>query len=330
MMRLLSLLGSLRLTLAGFVFLGAGILIAYFNESHTSPWLTAALLLMAANLLAAILSRPYFRQQKPLLLFHLALLALIALIAVGRLSYFSGQVEVLSGTEFEGQLRIVEEGPWHIRGYDKLRFTNEGFTITYGEGLYRLPTRNQVSWTDGAGRTQQKVIGDDVPLVLDGYRFYTTPNKGFAMIFDWLQPGRQPVRGAVMLPSYPARALEQANEWHLPGKREPVWTMLQLDKDVLKYDEPGVFVLPEDYRVIVRHGAERQELPAVRGGVTSDQPRHVDFPEGRLVFVEMRSWMGYKVTRDPTLPWLLAVAGLAVFALGWHFWRKFAATPWDA
>jgi len=330
MMRLLSLLGSLRLTLAGFVFLGAGILIAYFNESHTSPWLTAALLLMAANLLAAILSRPYFRQQKPLLLFHLALLALIALIAVGRLSYFSGQVEVLSGTEFEGQLRIVEEGPWHIRGYDKLRFTNEGFTITYGEGLYRLPTKNQVSWTDGAGQKQQKVIGDDVPLVLDGYRFYTTPNKGFAMVFDWLQPGRQPVRGAVMLPSYPARALEQANEWHLPGKREPVWTMLQLDKDVLKYDEPGVFVLPEDYRVIVRHGAERQELPAVRGGVTSDQPRHVDFPEGRLVFVEMRSWMGYKVTRDPTLPWLLAVAGLAAFALGWHFWRKFAATPWDA
>lgn len=330
MMRWLALLGSLRLTLAGFLFLGVGILIAYFNESHTSPWLTAALVLMAGNLLAAILTRPYFRRQKPLLFFHLALLVLIVLVAVGRLSYFSGQVEVLSGTEFDGQLRVVEEGPWHIRGYDKLRFTNEGFTITYGQGLYRLPTKNPVSWTDADGQPQRKVIGDDVPLVLDGYRFYTTPNKGFAMVFDWLQPGQPPIRGAVMLPSYPARALEQANEWHLPGKREPIWTMLQLDEEVLKYDEPGVFVLPADYRVVVRHGAERLELPPVKGGQTGDQPRFVDFPEGRLVYVEMRSWMGYKVTRDPTLPWLLAVATLAVLALGWHFWRKFAATPWDA
>ncbi len=330
MMRWLGRLASLRLTLAGFFFLAFGILVAYFNESHTSPWLTAALLLMAINLMAAIVTRPHFRRQRPLLVFHLALLALIVLVAVGRLSYFGGQAEVLSGTEFDGRLRIVEEGPWHIRGYDRLRFTNDGFTITYGEGLYRLPTKNQVSWTDEDGETLHKVIGDDVPLILDGYRFYTTPNKGFAMIFDWLQPGQPPVRGAVLLPSYPARALEQANEWHLPGKREPVWTMLQLDKEVLKYDEPGVFELPEDYRVIVRHGSERKELPAVRGGVTSDQPRHVDFPEGRLVYVEMRSWMGYKVTRDPTLPWLLAVAVLAVLALGWHFWRKFAATPWDA
>lgn len=330
MMRWFTLLGSLRVTLAGFVFLGIGILIAYFNESHTTPWLTAALLLMAGNLLAAIVTRPYFRRQRPLLLFHLALLVLIVLIAFGRLSYFSGQAELLSGTEFDGQLRIVEEGPWHIRAYDKLRFTSEDFTIMYGEGLYRLPTRNPVSWMDDDGQRQRKVIGDDVPLVLDGYRFYTTPNKGFAMVFDWLQSGQPPVRGAVMLPSYPARALEQANEWHLPGKREPVWTMLQLDEEVLKFDQPGEFVLPKDYRVVVRFGEQRLELPPVKGGQTTDLPRFVDFPEGRLVYVGMRSWMGYKVTRDPTLPWLLAVASLAVLAMAWHFWRKFAATSWDA
>lgn len=330
MMRWLGLLGSLRLTLAGFFFVAFGVLVAYFHESHASPWLVAALTLLAVNLLAAILTRPHFRRQKSLLVFHLALLTIIVLIAVGRLSYFSGQAEVVTGTEFAGELRVVEEGPWHRRGYDTLRFVNEGFTIAYGEGLYRLPTKNKVSWRESDGSLQSRVIGDDVPLVLDGYRFYTTPNKGFALLFDWLQPGEEPIRGAVFLPSYPAKALEQARQWQLPGMQEPVWTMLQLDEEVLTPDQPGEFVLPKDYRVVVRYRDQRIELPSVKDGRLTDRMRVVEFPEGRMVYVGMRSWMGYKVTYDPTLRWLLATATLAVLALGWHFWRKFAATPWNA
>lgn len=330
MMRLLGWLGSLRLTLVAFVFLGAGILIAYMNETHTSPWLVSALVLLAVNLLSAILTRPYFRQQKPLLVFHLALLALILLIALGRLTYLNGQAEVVEGTEFSGDVLVTGEGAWHRRAFEKLRFINHGFSIAYGEGLYRLQTRNRVSWSDAAGKPQEAVIGDHVPMILDGYRFYTTSNKGFALIFDWQRPGLPTIRGSINLPSYPANSLSQAQQWVLPGMSEPVWVMLQLDEELIKEDQPGEFRLPVTYRVIVRHLDRRYELPDFSRPDVSPRLRSVEFPEGRLVYVGIRSWMGYKVTYDPTLHWLLAVAVLAVLALGWHFWRKFTATPWNA
>ncbi|WP_265943520.1 hypothetical protein [Dechloromonas sp. A34] len=330
MMRLLGWLGSLRLTLAAFVFLGAGILIAYLNESHTSPWLVSSLVLLAVNLLAAILTRPYFRQQKPLLLFHLALLALILLIALGRLTYLNGQAEVVQETEFAGDVLVTGEGVWHRRTLDKLRFINHGFSIAYGEGLYRLQTRNRVSWVDAAGQRHQDVIGDHVPLVLDGYRFYTTSNKGFALIFDWLRPGQPIIRGSINLPSYPVNSTGQAQQWVLPGMTEPVWVMLQLDEELIKEDQPGEFRLPTNYRIVVRYLDQRYELPDFSGRDLSPRQRSVELPGGRLVYAGMRSWMGYKVTYDPTLYWLLAVAVLAVLALGWHFWRKFNATPWNA
>jgi hypothetical protein len=40
--------------------------------------------------------------------------------------------------------------------------------------------------------------------------------------------------------------------------------------------------------------------------------------------------MGYTVFSDWTMPWLIAACILAVASLGWHFGRRFAATPWDA
>lgn len=329
MMTLLKLLGSLRLTLVSFVFLGFGILVAYFNEIRTSPWLVVSLGLLAVNLLAAVLTRPHFRRQVPLLVFHLAILTLILLVAIGRLTYFSGQAEVVTGTEFSGEVRVVEEGPWHRKAYDQFSFVNHGFTIAYAEGLKRLQTKNPVSWVGRDGKTQTTVIGDDVPLVLDGYRFYTSPNKGFALLFDWYRPGEMPVTGAVHLPSYPANALQQAQKWVLPGMQEPVWAMLQLDEEIIQEDQAGEFALPENYRVVLRYLDQRFELPEVKAGQRPGRPHTVDLPGGRLVYVGIRSYMGYKVTRDPTLHWLLAVSAMAVLALGWHFWRKFASEPWN-
>lgn len=328
MTMLLKMLGSLRLTLVCFVFLGFGILIAYFNEIRTSPWLVASLGLLSLNLLVAILTRPHFRRQGPLLMFHLAILALIVLVAVGRLTYFSGRAEVVSGTEFSGEIQVVEEGPLHRNAYDKLSFLNHGFTIAYAEGLKRLQTKNQVSWVDDDGKAQSAVIGDDIPLVLDGYRFYTSPNKGFALLFDWYRAGEEPVRGAAHLPSYPANSLQQAQKWVLPGMQEPVWAMLQLDEEIIQEDKSGEFSLPENYRVVVRYRDLRFELPEVRREEPGES-RTVNLPGGRLVFVGITSYMGYKVTRDPTLHWLLAVSAMAVLALGWHFWRKFASEPWN-
>ena len=39
---------------------------------------------------------------------------------------------------------------------------------------------------------------------------------------------------------------------------------------------------------------------------------------GRLVYDGLRTWMGYRVAYDPSLPWLLAAALLATLALALH------------
>lgn len=318
----LARLASLRLTLALLGVLGAAILAAYFGGLRYSPAIAAGLSALAVNLLANLVVTPRLRQQGPLLLFHLALLAIILLVALGRMVYLRGQVEVLDGEEFAGQLLRHDAGPWHPWRLDEVRFVNHGFRIAYAPGLLRQQTRNRVSWLNARGQEESAEIGDDTPLVLSGYRFYTTWNKGFALVFAW-QPRRgPPVLGSVNLPGYPANALKQAQEWRLPGVPEPVWAMLQFEGELIPEDRDGEFRLPDDYRVVVRYGDRRWDL--VPGEDTA-----IDLPGGQLRFVELRTWMGYLVTWDATIPWLLLAATVAVLALGWHFWREFSRRPWN-
>jgi cytochrome c biogenesis protein len=163
------------------------------------------------------------------------------------------------------------------------------------------------------------VIGDHTPLVLEGYRFYTSPNKGFAPAFLWQRHGHEPLLGTVNLPSYPLRQFEQAMEWQPPGSAAKVWVMLQFDETILDPDKPSHFRLPKNHRLVVRVGQARHELRPGEG---------LDLPGGRLVYQGLRSWMGYQVFYDWTTPWLLAACFLAAASLGWHYWRKFAARPW--
>jgi cytochrome c biogenesis protein len=201
-------------------------------------------------------------------------------------------------------------------------FVNHGFRIAYAPGLMRQETRNRVSWINARGVEEEAVIGDDKPLVLDGYRFYTTWNKGFALVFEWLPRNGSPALGSVNLPGYPANALKQAQEWHLPGVPGAIWTALQFEGDLIPPDRDAEFRLPDDYRVVVRYGDRRWELAP-----GDDAP--IDLPGGQLRYVGLRTWMGYLVTWDATIPWLLAASALAVLALGWHFWSRFSRQPWN-
>lgn len=320
---LLARLASLKLTLAIFVLLGASIVLAYFAEVRTSPWLILSLSLLALNLLAAIVTNRYFRRQAPLLIFHLALLAVVLLVAVGRLTYFKGRAEVVEGEEFAGQFVEIDAGPWHPLGVDRAHFTNVATRIAYAPGPVRLGTENRVAWRDEEGRLQQAVIGDHTPLVRNHYRFYANWNKGFALMFGWQPERGEPLLGSVNLPSYPANALRQARQWSLPGSPQPIWAALQFE------DEPvpaagGEFRLPARYTVVVRQGEQRWELPGDGG------EQHIDLPGGRLTYLGLRTWMGYQVAWDRTMPWLLGASVVAVLALSWHFWRKFAQRPWNA
>lgn len=317
----LARLATLKLALVVLVALGAGVL-AYDPEVSTTVWLLVAPLLVgAANLSAAVLTNPVFRRQTALLTFHLALLAIVVLVAAGRLTYLKGGLELAEGEAFSGDLTRSERGPWHRSQLGRAQFVNDGFTIRYEKGVRRAETRNTVRWLDDSGRAQRTVIGDNEPLVRYGYRFYTSFNKGFAPVFTW-HPADSgvPQRGSVNLPSYPIHEYRQALEWTLPDTQTTLWTLLQFDEVLLDPRQVSRFRLPERHTLVIRIGDTRYELaPGAR----------LTLPQGVLVYERLSTWMGYTVFYDWTLPWLLAACLLAVASLAWHFWKKFSAQPWD-
>jgi cytochrome c biogenesis protein len=300
--------GSLRATLAGLGLLAAVVL-------ARPAWQPLALVIAALsiNLLAALVQHPGLRRRLPLLVAHLALLALVTGVAIGRLSALDGRFELTQGVAFDGQLIDQASGPLYRQQLHRLAFRHEGFEIDYAPGRKRGATRNTVAWVDEAGQPQQAVIGDHHPLVLAGHRITTSPNKGFAPLLRWLPDQGAPLRGAVHLPSFPVHELRQSREWALPDGRS-AWVLLQTDETLLDPQVAGSFRMPQQHRLVVRIGEQRAELVPGQGLRTTG---------GTLVYEGLRTWMGYRVAYDPTLPWLLAAALLAALALGAHYVQKF-------
>lgn len=315
----LNVLASLKLTLLILVAIGAGVLVAYISEVRTTWVLVVPLTLFAANLAAAVIINSGFRRQTPLLVFHLALIAIVLLIAIGRLTYLKGTLELTKGIPFSGTLTTGEAGPLHRGHLEGVRFVNEGFEIDYDHGVKRGQTRNRVRWTDEAGSEHVSVIGDQQPLERLGYKFYTSFNKGFAPVFVWMPDIGVPARGSIHLPSYPLNEYRQALEWTPPGSMLKLWTQLQFDEIILDPAKSSQFRLPERHKIVIRHGANRYELHS------GDR---VKLPGGVLVYEGLTTWMGYTVFYDRTIGWLLAASIVAVLGLAWHFWKKFAARPW--
>ena len=144
-------LASLRLTLVGLLMLGAASVAVYKLDQSATPWLAAPLLLLAGNLMAAVATNAVFRRQMPLLIFHLALIALVLLAAIGRLSYLKGNAEVTEGAAFDG-LKSSESGPLHWGRLDQLNFVNDGFEITYMAGPLLDRNVSRVRWNNGGGQ----------------------------------------------------------------------------------------------------------------------------------------------------------------------------------
>jgi len=304
--------GSLRTTLVCLALLAVAVAAGLVGGAVVVPALSVAVGLLALNLLAALVLHPAFRRQLPLLVAHLALLALVVLVAVGRLTALDGRFELTQGLSFDGLIE-VKTGPLHRDRLSRLDFRHEGFEIDYAAGRRRGATRNPVTWTDADGQTRRAVIGDHRPLVLDGYRIYTSSNKGFAPVLTWVPAQGEPVSGAVHLPSFPVHELQQSREWTLPGG-QAAWVMLQFDEKLIDPDGAASFRLPEHHRLVLRVGEQRAELaPGER----------VNIRGGTLVYQRLSTWMGYRVFYDATLPWLLAASLLAAGSLAWHYTRRF-------
>lgn len=319
---LLHRLASLRLTLGLLLLLLLFVTHFLVDSDARGALLALPLGLLALNLVAAILTHPAMRSQPALLTFHLALLALLLLAAVGRLTHFSGQAEVTVGEGFDASLVKRQGGPWHNDRLGQVQFHLNSFTIDYtpNQGMVqRDKTHAVVYWRDQRGKEHEGAVGDHRPLVLNGYRFYTTHNKGFAPVFVWTPSNGAPQQGSIHLPAWPAHEFKQVLDWRLPGTAHLLWTQLQFDEVILDSQHPSQFRPPKAHLLVMRAREQRYELKPGQS---------IDFADGRLTYKELRTWMGFSVFHDWTLPWLFGAGIVLVLSLGWHYWRKCAARPW--
>lgn len=316
---MIAFLASNRFTLLSLILLAAGTIVYYQLELPGEiGFIAAPTILLIVNFLLAVVTRGILRNSLPLMVFHFALIALVALAFAGRMSYFQGTLELAEDEIFHGdprQIENVRQGPWHRYGLADAGFTNLGFRINYHSGIRRDRTVNRVALVtpDGGGRVVE--IGDHVPLVIGHYRIYTTHNKGYAPVFEW-RPADSDSRttGSIHLPAYPINEYRQALEWQLPGSGLTLWTQLKIDENLLPEDQPFEFRVPDRHRVVLRSGERRFEM---RPG------DWIDLDGGALGYRRLSTWMGYKIDYDWTRPWMLATAIVGILALFAHYLMKF-------
>lgn len=320
--RLLVYLASLKLTAFLLLLLTAGVTAAYVGAADPTWVVAVPLALIAVNLGAALLVHPSFHRQPALLGFHLALMAGIVLIAVGRMTHFVGHVEMTQGLDFDASQVVTDSaGPWHPSRLGRVHFINEGYRIAYLPGVRREATRSSVSWRDEDGAWRRAEIGDLEPLVIQGYRFYTTTsNFGFAPTFGWRTPGGETQVGSIHLPAYPRLEFDQALTWTPPGTSLSLRTKLRVNETILDPEKVSELRPPTNYTLLVGEGEGRRELKAGES---------MRLPEGELTYLGLRTWMGYTIYYDPTLPWLLAAGVVGVLSLALFLRAKFAARPWN-
>ena len=100
--KLANVLGSPRLTLVIFVVLVLAEIWVNQDRERATSILALPLGLLSINLIAALLMQPVFREKLPLTMFHIALLAVVVLATLGRLTYLKGGSEVSTGADFDG------------------------------------------------------------------------------------------------------------------------------------------------------------------------------------------------------------------------------------
>jgi hypothetical protein len=303
------LVASTRLTMAGFALLAAGILATYNLPGSAMGIVVAPLALLAVNLCAAMLVHPRLRRGG-LGVFHAALLVMILLAGCGRLTHLDGRLEVTEGTVAgPEQLQVTASGPLHGTGWQKIAFLQGRYEVNYAPRLKRGRTHSEV-WLEG--EAAPRIVGDDTPLVLDGYRLYTTFNKGFAPLLTWQPAQGEATQAALHLPSYPLFDYQQTQDWTPPGASKlRLWLRIE---QPLQADAAWT-LRPADMSatLIVEADGRRHELKPGDA---------VQLAGALLKYERLLGWMGYRVFYDPTLPWLLVVSLAGVLGLAWHLWGR--------
>ena len=314
-MSILKTLSSLKLTLPLMLLLLVAVLYSYRLSSGSAVWMAIPLLLLAFNLLAALIVNPRFRRQGGLMTFHLCLLAFLLLAAIGQLTSLQGRIEITEGQWFDSdQIQLQSAGPWHPdKQLQKISFQQDAIRVNYNAGLIRGHTQSEILIIAAGEEAVRQTVGDNVPLRITGYRFYTSSNKGFALLLTWRGEDGAEHTGSVNLPSYPLNDWQLKRDWTTPAG-EQVTLLFQLHK-AAPTGKPWVLT---------------QQTGAGQLGVIINDQKYSFEPGqwikvngGSIRFDDVRMWMGYEVFFNPVLPWLFAVALVGVCGLGFHYWGRF-------
>ena len=300
---------SIRFTSPGLLLLGVLAFASIVRPELPAGTIALPMAVLACNLAAAIATRPALRRGG-LGLFHACLLACMLLVAWSRLTHLDGRVRLVEGQDFDAAaVEVDARGPWHGDGLTRIAFRQGPFTVTYAPGVQRDRTTSMVVAGSQPGAAPQ-AVGDNTPLELDGYLFYTTSNKGFAPVLTWTPAGGEPATGAIMLPSYPFIDIQQ-DDWQAPGGAK--WQFF------LRVDKP-----PENAPWTLDPANTRSVLVAESAGQRFElKPGEVaQTPAGTLRYEWLSGWMGYRVFYDRTLLPLLALAILGVAGMAWHLWAR--------
>ena len=254
-----------------------------------------------------------------MLIFHLCLLGLIVLAGVGQLTHLKARVALAEGEAFNPDALVnVRKGIFHAGKIGQVSFVQGAFSIAYAAGMHRGRTDNDVYLPQASGKLLKFPLGDDRPMVQQGYRFYTTPGKGFAPRLTWLPDVGAPYAGSMHMPAYPANLAHQTQYWTLPSGEKVKFT-LQV-KTALRFDADWVLQKEGTDSVLMLSWGKAHA--ALRPGEAAR------LPGGRLRYERLDMWMGYEVFYDPTLRGLFFCAILGILALARHLGWKMRNAAW--
>ncbi|MBA2689831.1 MAG: cytochrome c biogenesis protein ResB, partial [Burkholderiales bacterium] len=161
MKTLLSKLASTRLTFTLLVVLAVTVWVTHDQTAGSSWSIVAPMALLGLNLVAALLTHPRLRQGG-LLLLHVALLGVLLLVGIGRLTHFDGRIEITEGNQFNvADVEVLGRGVWHNDRLADVRFVQGPFLVDYAPGLRRGHTTSFVQMTDRENNLQSSLVGDD-------------------------------------------------------------------------------------------------------------------------------------------------------------------------
>lgn len=311
-------MGSHGVTLVLLGIIAVVVVVGLGGEISVDKWVALPLAGLLVNLIAALIAHGTLRTQPMLFAFHAMLGVLVALIALDDLTSLRGHVEVTEGAAFDPSLANVEVGPLHYSTLDGIDFVQGPFEIHYLPGMKRRDTVSFVSVPNALGDREEIAVGDDDPLVFGDYRFYTSFNKGFAPVISYTSASGETMSGAVHMPSYPLRDFDQGNAW-TPPDGPPVMLWLSLPDPVYDPEESWVFRTPTDPVLVVIEDEIRQELRLGDAAMLSNG--------GSVRFERLHTWMGYTISYNPLMPWILAVSVTACIVLMVHIIERMRPVP---